>query len=264
MNIGTILDKRKHTIKQENTEKLKKLMNKNYIVCIIPARQNSKGIKNKNIQKIKGKELIKFPFELATNSQYINEIIFSSDSKKYISTLKKINKKQKKKVHFILRPKKIATDSSTSYSVIDHALKKTKLNATIVVLLEPTSPLTTINDLDSGIKKIISKKSKLKSIVSIISNSKFNSFYKTKINKNNKIINSDKITNIRRQKISEEFVLSGNFYISKISSLKKYKSFISDQTYGFKILKNYYTDIDDYIDLKYANLLFQLNSKKKI
>lgn len=237
-------------------------MNKSYVVCIIPARQNSKGIKNKNIQKINGKELIKFPFELAINSQYINEIIFSSDSKKYINILKKINKKRKK-VHFILRPKKIATDSSTSYSVIDHALKKTKVNATIVVLLEPTSPLTTKNDLDSGIKKIISKKSKFKSVVSIISNPKFHSSYQTKINKNNKITNIDKITNVRRQKISEEFFLSGNFYISKTSSLNENKSFITDKTYGFKILKNYYTDIDDYLDLKYANLLYQLNSNKK-
>ena len=90
------------------------MKNKNNIICIIPARQNSKGIKNKNIQKINGKELIKFPFELALNSKYINEIIFSSDSKKYINILKQINKKHNKKIHFLLRPKKIATDSSTS------------------------------------------------------------------------------------------------------------------------------------------------------
>ena len=239
------------------------MKNKNNIICIIPARQNSKGIKNKNIQKINGKELIKFPFELALNSKYINEIIFSSDSKKYINILKQINKKHNKKIHFLLRPKKIATDSSTSFSVIDHALNKTKVTASIVVLLEPTSPLTTIRDLDSGIKKIISKKSKFKSVVSIISNPKFHSSYQTKINKNNKITNIDRITNIRRQKISEEFVLSGNFYISKTSSLNENKSFITDKTYGFKILKNYYTDIDDYLDLKYANLLYQLNSNKK-
>ena len=67
-------------------------MSKNYVVCIIPARQNSKGIDNKNIQKIKGKELIKFPFELAIKSKYINEIIFTSDSKKYISILNDIIK----------------------------------------------------------------------------------------------------------------------------------------------------------------------------
>ena len=87
MNIGMTLGKKKLTIMQKNIEQSSTQMNKNYVVCIIPARKNSKGIRNKNIQKIKGKELIKFPFELAIKSEYINEVIFSSDSKKYINIL---------------------------------------------------------------------------------------------------------------------------------------------------------------------------------
>ena len=233
-------------------------MSKNYVVCIIPARQNSKGIDNKNIQKIKGKELIKFPFELAIKSKYINEIIFTSDSKKYISILKKINKKKNKRVHFLLRPKKIATDSSTSYSVIDHALKKIKPDASIIVLLEPTSPLTTRKDLDKGIKKLLIKNSKFDSVISLVSNPKFNSSYKVEINKKNKIINFDNKINQRRQKMKNEYVPSGNFYISRKNSLDRNKNFTSNKTYGYVVLKKYYTDIDDYLDLEYAKLLSKL------
>jgi len=236
-------------------------MPKNYVTCIIPARKNSKGIKNKNLQKINGKELIKYPFELAHKSKYIEEIIFSSDSEKYIKILQKLSKNKKKKTHFLLRPKKLAKNNSSSYSVIKNALKNINIKTNIIVLLEPTSPLTKKNDLDFGIKKLLSKSSKFDSVVSIVSNHKFNSSYKTIINKNNKIINFNKNINKRRQKITEEFVLSGNFYISKKSTLEKNKNFTSNRTYGYKILKKYYTDIDDYIDLKYANLLFQLNLK---
>lgn len=236
-------------------------MSKNYVTCIIPARKSSKGIKNKNLQKINGKELIQYPFELAHKSKYVDEVIFSSDSQKYIKILEKLNKKKKKQTHFLLRPKNLAKDNSSSYSVIEHALKNVNIKTNIVVLLEPTSPLTTMKDLDFCIKKLLTKNTKFDSVVSIVSNDKFNSNYKTTIDKNNKIIKFNKNINIRRQKIIQEFFLSGNFYISKKSELEKNKSFISDRTYGYKILKKYYTDIDDYIDLKYAKLLFHLNLK---
>tara|TARA_B100000989_G_scaffold179029_1_gene134473 strand:+ start:9531 stop:10238 length:708 start_codon:yes stop_codon:yes gene_type:complete len=235
-------------------------MGKSNVICIIPARKNSKGVKNKNIQKINGKELIKYPFDLAHKSKYIDEIVFSTDSRKYINILQK-NKKFKKKTHFLLRPKKLAQDNSSSYSVIDHAIKKINKNVGIVVLLEPTSPLTTKKDLDFGIKKLLNKNSKFESVVSIVSNPKFNSNYKFKINRNNKIINLNKNINKRRQKVLGEYVLSGNFYISRKDSLDRNKNFTSKKTYGFVIKKKYYTDIDDHLDLKFANLLCKLNKK---
>ena len=74
----------------------------NYITCIIPARSNSKGIKNKNIKKIDDKELIQYPYQLAIQSKYINEIIFTSDSFKYINILKKLKIKSKKKFIFCI------------------------------------------------------------------------------------------------------------------------------------------------------------------
>ena len=83
-------------------------MGKSNVICIIPARKNSKGVKNKNIQKINGKELIKYPFDLAHKSKYIDEIVFSTDSRKYINILQK-NKKFKKKNPLFIKAKKIST-----------------------------------------------------------------------------------------------------------------------------------------------------------
>ena len=63
------------------------------------------------------------------------------------------------------------------------------------------------------------------------------------------------------QKVLDEYVLSGNFYISRKDSLDRNKNFTSKKTYGFVIKKKYYTDIDDHLDLKFANLLCKLNKK---
>jgi CMP-N,N'-diacetyllegionaminic acid synthase len=60
------------------------------ILCIIPARSGSKGIKNKNLQKIKKKKsLIELAFDIAKKSELFDKIIVSTDSKYYQKILKK-------------------------------------------------------------------------------------------------------------------------------------------------------------------------------
>ena len=54
--------------------------NKKKVICIIPARGGSKGIKNKNLQKIGGKSLISFPIRAAIKSNVCDKILVSTDS----------------------------------------------------------------------------------------------------------------------------------------------------------------------------------------
>ena len=49
------------------------------ILCTICARKGSKGLKNKNIRKIKGKHLIYYTIQ--AKSKIFDEIVVSSDSK---------------------------------------------------------------------------------------------------------------------------------------------------------------------------------------
>ena len=74
----------------------------NQIWCLIPARSGSKTIKNKNIYKIRGKELIKYSVEFANKSKLFDKIIFSSDSVKYFEIIKNL-----KNIEFHHRSKKI-------------------------------------------------------------------------------------------------------------------------------------------------------------
>ena len=77
-------------------------------LCTICARKGSKGLKNKNILKIKDKELIYYPIAAAKNSKYVDYVLFSSDSKKFI----KIAKRYKAHCPFI-RPKKFSSDNKS-------------------------------------------------------------------------------------------------------------------------------------------------------
>ena len=92
------------------------MVKKNFL-CIITARANSKGIKNKNLQKINNKELIYYPIKAALKSKFINDVVVSTDSPK----IAKISKVYGANVPF-LRPKKFALDSSPSSEAIIHCI----------------------------------------------------------------------------------------------------------------------------------------------
>ena len=60
------------------------------IICIIPARKGSKGIKNKNIKKINGKELIQYSIDTAKKLNKLVDICVSTNSIRVKGIVKKI------------------------------------------------------------------------------------------------------------------------------------------------------------------------------
>ena len=127
------------------------------MIAIIPARSGSKGLKNKNLKLINGIPLVAYPILAAKKAKLIKRIILSTDSKK----IAKIGKKYGAEVPF-LRPKKLATDNSMAmdayFYTIEKINKNEKSNINEFVVLSPTSPLRTANDIDKAIKIFKKKK----------------------------------------------------------------------------------------------------------
>ena len=55
------------------------MFNDKRILAIIPAREGSKGIVNKNIIDLNNKPLIAYSIEAAKESNYIDDVIVSTD-----------------------------------------------------------------------------------------------------------------------------------------------------------------------------------------
>lgn len=224
-------------------------------LCLIPARKNSKGLKNKNIKKLNKVPLINYPYRLAKRCQFITDIAVSSDSKKYLNLIKKDI--GKKKTFLIKRPSYLAGDKTLIYDVVMHALNIVNKKFDFIIILEPTSPLTSIIDLNNAFNIFYRKINKVSSIVSIVSIEKFNYRFRILTNTENIIIQKKYPNNLLRQALKKQFFLSGNFYISKVNAYLKNRGFISDKTYGYEVNKRYYTDIDDLIDFKFAEFLIK-------
>ena len=137
------------------------------ILCIIPARSGSKGIKNKNIMEFNGKPLLVWSIEQAQKCKYNMKIVVSTDSNEYAN----IAKKYGAEVPF-LRPNNISIDLSTDFEFIDHCIKWLKLNENytcdIILQLRPTSPTRNIEDINKALQLFIKSRNKFDSLRSVI------------------------------------------------------------------------------------------------
>ena len=129
---------------------------KKKILCIIPARSGSKGIKNKNMVKLKGRPLIYWTIKIAKKVEYFDKIVVSTNSKK----IKNFSEKNGAWVPF-LRPEKISKDKTTMDEVIKNMIdyfKKINYYPYAVALLQPTSPYRKLSTVKKACKVFLQKK----------------------------------------------------------------------------------------------------------
>tara|TARA_B000000475_G_C15999501_1_gene448367 strand:+ start:1374 stop:2072 length:699 start_codon:yes stop_codon:yes gene_type:complete len=117
-------------------------------VAIIPARGGSKGIPKKNIKLFLDKPLVQHSIDYAKESNFINQIVLTTDSEKIMQI------GNKNDITVIKRPDNISDDKATTESAIEHVISTMNFSKnTIYILLQPTSPLRPENSLDEIINK---------------------------------------------------------------------------------------------------------------
>ena len=89
------------------------------ILCIIPARAGSKGVKNKNIKKLKSKPLIDYTLDIAKKVFPVGNIYISTDSNEIAERGNEYNIPRRE-----LRPKSLATDNALTIDTVLHTLDR--------------------------------------------------------------------------------------------------------------------------------------------
>lgn len=220
-------------------------------LVIIPARKGSKRIKNKNRLIIKGKKLIEYSIDAAIKSKFINDIVVSSDDQKILNLSKKY-----KEITFLKRKKNLSTDNITTTAVIYDLIKNyPSLRKKYIILLQPTSPLRKVKHIDEAIKKLIDKKNKYDSLVSVCRLEEPHP-YKIKKILNGRLVSfiKGKSSEKSRQELPKAYFLNGAIYIIETSSFMRKKSFFS-KTMPYIMSDKYSLNLDTPLDLEYLNIL---------
>ena len=236
------------------------------ILFFIPARKNSKGIKNKNIIKLNKKPLIQYTCDFV--KEYIKkygknnkiDFLISTDSKEILKSCKINNP------YFdYFRPKHLSGDKSNVVDAMKDAiqwLKKKNKNFKTIVLLQPTNPFRNIKELNSIIN--FYNKNNFKSVASIIEMKEHPNECIEKTNAKWKyLINADNLPYRRQDYKKNYYFIDGSYYILDVDFLNKYNKLIMPKKSKFYEIKRIVPiDIDDKNDLKIAELF--LNSKINI
>ena len=109
------------------------------VLAFIPCRSGSKRIVDKNILIFESKTLIQNVYDKANNSRYIDKIVVSTDSKKYLDSIEKSNKY----IDIGLRSKKNSQDNSSDLQVLMEVLETLNKKNVIfedIIHLRPTYP----------------------------------------------------------------------------------------------------------------------------
>jgi len=228
------------------------------ILAIIPARGKSSGIKRKNIKPLAGKSLIAYTIETALKSQYLDRVIVSTEDKK----IAKISKQYGAEV--MERPKNLTRDNTPVIQVLRHVVNLLSNNEKyipdIVVLLQPTSPLRRVDDINLAIRQLLEKKSD--SVVSLCQ-TKSNPYWTYKLKNDNKIcpIIKSKYNTARRQDAPKTYKLNGAVYVTKRNVLMDQNKILGKNTRAIIMPQERSVDIDTLLDFKMVELSIQKNQQ---
>ena len=218
------------------------------ILGVTLARGGSKGIKNKNLVKIKGKPLIFYTIKEARKTEEITNYVVSTDSSK----IKKVALKYKADVPF-LRPKKFSKDNSSSASALKHALieceKIFNKKFDYVVELMSTNPLKKAQDIKSVIKILLKNKSD-----SVIAVNQLFDHHPARIKKiiKGKLYDfavKEKLESRRQDLKPSAFVRSGSIYAMSRRYVMNEKRYFSGRSLAYILPIERTINIDDKNDL---------------
>ena len=217
------------------------------VLAVIPARAGSKGLPGKNIKMLCGKPLIAWSIEVALNCPYIDTVMVTTDSDEIAVVARKFGAE----VPF-LRPEYLATDTATTFDAVKHVVDyysdELCCNFDYVVLIEPTSPLRELDDLDSMLETISQNDKEFDAIVSLGEVHEHPSIMKKVDGSLMSPFCRELAVTSRRQDNEAAYFPYGVAYIVKTPTLLQEKTFYPERTTYFVIQRHQCYEIDDIFD----------------
>lgn len=222
-------------------------------LAIIPARSGSKGLPDKNIKLLNGVPLLAYSIKAAQESGMFDEIMVSTDSKKYAD----IAMQYGASVPF-LRSKELSGDSAGSWDVVMEVLRcYQKLGSVFdtVCLLQPTSPLRTADDIIAGYELL---KCKCADAVTSVCEAEHSPLWCMTLGEDLSLSEFNKRDEDRpRQQLPTYYRLNGAVYIRKIVYACEDIVLKNEYDFAYIMSQERSIDIDTAFDFLYSELLLR-------
>lgn len=118
-------------------------------LAVIPARGRSRGLPGKHLRLIAGEPMIARTIRAALDAKRIDRVVVSTDDPAIAGAARDAGAEVP-----YLRPEELAADETPTFPVIDHAVRAVESDGeavSVVVTLQPTSPLRTAEQIDAAV-----------------------------------------------------------------------------------------------------------------
>lgn len=212
---------------------------------LIPARGGSKGIPRKNVLPIAGRPLIAWTIAAARAASAIDRVVVTTDD----AEIAAVAAEHGAEVPF-LRPAELARDETPGIDPVLHALDMLP-GVDTLVLLQPTSPLRTADDIDAA--AALSAAHDGATVVGVTAAAHAGWTF---------AMDAGGVLDIgtagiaaRRQDMVPQFTLNGAIYVSAVDRLRAMHSFLTPGTVGYPMPLERSVDIDTTFDWRVAEML---------
>ena len=225
------------------------------VLGVITARGGSKGLPQKNIRPLAGRPLIAHTIHAALKSSLLDRTVVSTDDPQIAEVARQYGAEAP-----FLRPPELAGDEASVYPALAHAVRwleeQNSYRPDYVMLLQPTSPLRTVEDIDNSVT--IALENDADGVVSLCE-TKQHPYQAKQVTGDGRIEDFIPLERVyyRRQNVPPVHAPNGAIYLVRREILMKRQTFYTDRTYAYIMSPERSLDIDSSWDLHLAELILR-------
>ena len=223
------------------------------VLCIIPARGGSQGVKDKNIRLFNGRPLIHWALDAVVNSRYVDEVLVSTDSKKITWSVQTYIARPNALYGVIDRPKKLAGNTARVMDTMQYHTRSLRSKYDYVIMHHATAPLVTSEDMDKALRYMITKDADF-----VVSMCKSEGIGVTKPIPESGYVKGwfpENLKGLNRQEMADAYQLDNNIYIGKWDIFYYGLDYWGTDIYAFKMPRSKCADIDTEEDFLRAEVM---------
>ena len=216
------------------------------VLGLIPARGGSKSIVNKNMVDLGGCPLIKWTIDAASKST-LSRVVVSTDDIEIADACRNFGVE----VPFV-RPDSLASDEAQSIDVVLHALDALDEQFDAVMLLQPTSPFRTHEDINMA----LTMNHDGSSVISVVPVDGTHPA-RMKFIENGFLVDPpfvEEVENMPRQNLRPMYIRNGTIYLTTVGDLKN-RIFKGSKSRALIMPRSRSLNIDSEFDLLVARAL---------
>lgn len=220
------------------------MLNNKKVYAIIPARGGSKGIPRKNLYRLGKDTLLERAIKLAKACSYIDEVVVSTDDAEMFEVAKQYQVNTP-----TLRPQHLATDDARTVDVVLHLIEQLSIDDAYILLLQTTSPLRTLADLNNLFKTFESNLDRADAIVSL---TEHDDPHPNKIQKIDDGFVASYLggeSMVPRQSLPKVYRLNGAFYLTHTGVIIQQHTFMPKRTIPLIMPRERSVNLDSMMDL---------------